>query len=84
MTKDAGQFVEVWVANNIHATGYEAEGDRKAARSAVYEMVAAADKAGIARVAIQEYTGSDMVSFMAGRIEAVNDAEVERLVAKGD
>lgn len=53
MTKDAGHFVEEWVANNIHATGYEEEGDMRAAKAAAFEMLAAADKAGVARAAVE-------------------------------
>ena len=84
MTKQAGQFVEVWVANNIQATGYEPEGDMTAANAAAFEMLAAADKAGIARGAVEAYTGNDIVAFMADKIESVNDAEVERLSSKDD
>lgn len=84
MTKKAEKFVEEWVADNIHATGYEPEGDLRAAKVASSKMLAAADEAGIARRDIEAYTGKDITVFMADRIDSANDAEVDRLAAKDD
>lgn len=82
MTTKAEKFVQSWLAENVQATGYEEEGDEKAAKDAAFAMLAAADKTGISRADIEAYTGAQIVEFMAAHIEAVNDAEVERLAAK--
>jgi hypothetical protein len=83
MTEDAKAFVEHWVEDNIHPTGYEPEGDATEARKAMLACFRDADRAGISRRSIQDAIG-DLQEYMVKAIENVNDAEVARLAAKDD
>ena len=79
----AATFVESWVSENVNATAYEPEGDASEAKRLAVLCWTAADAAGISRASISADVG-DLVSYMASAIEAVNDAEVRRLVEKDD
>ncbi len=81
MAEKAAEFVEAWIEENIHATGYEPEGDASEAKEKAVACWAAADMKGISRAAIQKEVG-DLVERMARAIESVNDHEVSRQVAK--
>lgn len=83
MSEKAREFVDGWIAENVHATGYEPEGDATEAKRLAFECWAAADKAGIPRGQIEQAVGP-LVDHMAAAIEEVNDAEVRRLAARDD
>lgn len=83
MSDKAREFVEQWVSDNIHPTGYEPEGDASEAKTQALVCLAAADQAGISRGEISSACG-DLVEYMAAAIESANDREVQRLIAKDD
>ena len=81
MSEKARQFVETWVSENVHPTGYEPEGDSREAERLAFDCWRAVDEAGIRRAEVQEDFG-DLRDHMAEQIERVNDEEVQRLVDK--
>lgn len=82
MGQNAREFVEGWIDQNVHATGYAPEVDNAEAKRLAVECWAAADQAGVSRASIAEEF--NLPDRMAEAIEAVNDAEVERLASKDD
>lgn len=83
MSQRAVEFVDNWIAENIHAEGYPPEGDDSEARGLATMCEAAAQQAGISKAEIDEDL-IDLVEYMSQALENVNDAEVERLAAKDD
>ena len=83
MHNDAKDFVEGWISENVHPTGYQAEGDNREAARLALACRAAAKEVGIERAAIDAEFGS-LADYMAEAIEAANDAEVARLASKDD
>jgi len=83
MSERAIAFVEEWVSDNIHATGYEPEGDSSQAAALAAECFAAAKAEGISDAEMKD-AFDDLAQFMAGSIKLVNDNEVERLASKDD
>ena len=83
MSERALAFVEEWVNENIHATGYEPEGDTSAASALAQKCVADAKADGITEAEIKEAI-DDLTQFMAGQIVLVNDNETDRSAAKDD
>lgn len=81
MSAEAREFIEDWVNNNVHATGYQPEGDTEEARKLTFECWRAVDQAGIPRASVQEEVG-ELLDYMSEAIERVNDAEVQRQVDK--
>lgn len=81
MGEGARQFVEQWIDDNVHSSGYEPEGDAAESKRLAAECWAAADQAGVSRASIQEEVGH-LPDYMAERLKAVNDAEVQRLIDK--
>ena len=81
MSDKAREFVQTWVSENVHATGYEPEGDSKEAERLTFACWRAVDQAGIRRAEVDEEFG-DLLDYMAEQIESVNDQEVQRLVDK--
>ena len=81
MSDQAREFVEQWIESNVHATGYEPDGDNAEAKKLAFACWADADKMAISRATIESEFGS-LVDHMTEALEAVNDAEVERLIAK--
>jgi hypothetical protein len=81
MTERAISFVEIWVSENIHAEGYQPDGDLTQATNYAERCLAAAKAAGIPE---SEITGEfeDLPRFMAAEIEEANDREVKRQVDK--
>ena len=84
MHNDARDFVEGWIEENVHPTGYDLAGDLTEAKRLALGCRAAADEVGIGRAAIDAEFAS-LVDYIAEAIEAANnDAEVARLSAKDD
>jgi len=81
MSAEAREFIEDWVENNVHPTGYEPEGDSEEAKKLAFECWRAVDQAGISRAAVKEEVG-ELLDYMSEAIERVNDAEVQRQVDK--
>ena len=83
MSERALAFVEEWVNENVHPTGYEPEGDNAQAAALAVQCLAAAKAEGIAEAEIKD-AFEDLTQFMAGSIKLVNDNEVDRLASKDD
>jgi hypothetical protein len=83
MSERALAFVEEWVNENIHATGYEPEGDSSMAKTLAAQCLAEAKADGITESEMKEAI-DDLTQFMAGQIKLVNDNEVDRLASKDD
>jgi hypothetical protein len=83
MSERALAFAEEWVNENIHATGYEPEGDTSAASALAQQCLAEAKADGISEAEMKEAI-DDLTQFMAGQIKLVNDNEVDRLASKDD
>jgi hypothetical protein len=83
MQSDAKSFLDDWVADNIFAEGYEAEGDNSEARTQADICVAAAESEGLSRADLEAAVG-DLTDYMAAQIESANDREVARLAEKDD
>ena len=81
MSMKAREFVEKWVNENVHPTGYEPEGDSAEAKKLANACWRAVDLAGIGRPQVAAEI-DDLEDFMGDAIERVNDAEVQRLVDK--
>jgi hypothetical protein len=83
MSERALAFVEEWVNENVHATGYEPEGDSSLASALAQQCLAEAKVHGIAEVEMKD-AFEDLTQFMAGQIKLVNDNEVDRLASKDE
>lgn len=83
MSERAIAFVEGWVSDNIHATGYEPEGDSSQAAELAAECLTAAKAEGITDAEMKD-AFDDLTQFMAGSIKLANDTEVDRLASKDD
>jgi hypothetical protein len=83
MSERALAFVEEWVNENIHATGYEPEGDNSTASVLAQQCLAQAEAHGITDAEMKGAV-DDLTQFMAGQIKLVNDNEVDRLASKDD
>jgi hypothetical protein len=75
------RFVEGWVTEHVHPTGYEPEGDNSEARQLTELCLAAARAKGISKKEIEEDIGN-IEDYMSEVIDEVNDAEVARLAGK--
>ena len=84
MPEDAKEFVDSWISENVHPTGYEPEGDKREAKILAFQCWNATDKAGYSRGAIDVALGGDLVSYMAKSMDRINDHEIARLIAKND
>ncbi|MPR13908.1 DUF768 domain-containing protein [Microvirga tunisiensis] len=58
MTKDAKRFVDQWIDENVHPTGYAAVGDASKAEQLARACWVEADKAGISRDTIEDSVGN--------------------------
>ncbi|MGH9675714.1 MAG: hypothetical protein ACRD36_01315 [Candidatus Acidiferrum sp.] len=83
MSDFAKQFIELWIAENVRATGCDTGTDASMAKKLAAECWAAADSASISRLEIKTSCG-DLVERMEDAIEAANRAEVNRFALKGD
>jgi hypothetical protein len=83
MSERALAFVESWVNENIHATGYEPEGDNSTASVLAQQCLSEAEAHGVTDAEMKEAI-DDLKQFMAGQIKLVNDNEVDRLASKDD
>ena len=81
MSECGRRFVEGWVNEHVHPTGYEAEGDTSETRQLTELCLAAARAKGISKKEIEEDIG-DIDDYMSEAIDEVNDAEVARLAGK--
>jgi hypothetical protein len=81
MSERGRRFIEGWVDENVHATGYEPEGDNSEARQLAKLCLAEAKAKGISRKEIEEHVG-DINDYMSEAIENANDEEVRRLASK--
>ena len=83
MSERAIAFVEEWVSENIHATGYEPEGDAAQAAAFAAQCLASAKAEGITDAEMKD-AFEDLSQFMAAAIKTANDDEVARLASKDD
>jgi hypothetical protein len=83
MSERAIAFVEEWVSENIHATGYEPEGDADQAAAFAAQCLASAKAEGITDAEMKD-AFEDVNQFMAAAIKTANDDEVARLASKDD
>ncbi len=83
MSERALAFVEEWVNENVHATGYEPEGDSSTASAFAQQCLNEAKADGITEGEMKD-AFEDLTQFMAGQIKLVNDNEVDRLASKDD
>ncbi len=79
MAKAAKRFVEDWISRNVEATNQDSEGDAKKVHALAFDCLAAADKAGISRAAIEEECG-DLVACISDAIARLNKEAADRLV----
>jgi len=83
MHNDARDFVEGWIEENVHPTGYDHAGNLKEAKMLALACRAAADEVGIGRAAVDAEFAS-LVNYITEAIEAANVAEVARLGSRND
>ncbi len=83
MSERAIAFVEEWVSENIHATGYEPEGDAAQAAAFATQCLSSAKAEGITGAEMKD-AFEDLNQFMAAAIKTANDDEVARLASKDD
>jgi hypothetical protein len=83
MSERAIAFVEEWVSENIHATGYEPEGDDSQAAAFAARCVASAKADGIPEAEMKS-AFENLTEFMSAAIRTANDDEVARLASKDD
>jgi hypothetical protein len=78
MSDRADRFVTRWIAENISAKGYMAEGDYAEAASLAGMCL---DAAKVADISVSELEDEfpDLLSYMASAIEEANDREAARL-----
>lgn len=69
-------FVENWVAENIRAEGYPAEGDDVQAKSLAAQCRSEALAAGIPESEIDDEF-DDLTAFMSGQIQEANEREAD-------
>ncbi len=79
MSDKAKSFVDLWIDKNVHATGYEQEGDTKVAKNLAKECLKECVSSGINRAEVKAAVG-DLDVYMADAIERVNSLELGRLV----
>ena len=79
MTRTARKFVDQWIADNVEATGEDPEDNAAMANKLAHKCLAAADKAGIDRGAIENDCG-DLVAYIDEAISQANDEEAKRLI----
>lgn len=77
----AKQFVDEWVSENCHPTGYAEEGDTSEAKNYAKMCLAAAKEAGISAAAIKQAVG-DLTGYIAEQLETNIDDQVQRAVDK--
>ncbi len=83
MSERAIAFVEEFVSENIHAEGYEPEGDHSQAEAFAAQCLASAKAEGITDAEMKD-AFEDLTQFMAAAIKTANDDEVDRLASKDD
>jgi len=83
MSERAIAFVEEFVSENIHAEGYEPEGDESKAAAFAVQCASEAKEAGIPDSEMKDAFES-LTAFMAEAIKTANDDEVDRLASKDD
>jgi hypothetical protein len=83
MSERAIAFVENWISENIHATGYEPEGNGSQSMALAARCLASAKSEGITEAEMNDAFDS-LPRFIAGAIKDANDDEVERLASKNN
>jgi 5-enolpyruvylshikimate-3-phosphate synthase len=83
MSERAIAFVEEFVSENVHAEGYEPEGDHSQAAAFAAQCLASAKAEGITDAEMKN-AFEDLTQFMAAAIKTANDDEVDRLASKDD
>ena len=81
MSKAARKFVEQWISDNVEATGQDGEANVAVANKLALKCLAAADRAGIDRAAIENECG-DLIAYIDAAISQANKEEAERLIAR--
>ncbi len=79
MSKAARNFVDQWISENVEATGGDPEDNAAVAQKLALKCLAAADKAGINRGAIENDCG-DLVAYIDEAISRADDEEARRLI----
>jgi hypothetical protein len=72
MSERAIAFVEDWVSDNVHATGYLPEGDTAIPASLAEQCLSDAKAEGITEAEMKD-AFEDLPSCMAAQIQDVND-----------
>jgi hypothetical protein len=79
MANNSSEFLEEWVRENVHATVFN---DTSTAAELAMSCMNDADAAGINRESLIKAAGGDVARFMLDRLNAVVNAEVDRLVSR--
>ena len=79
MAKAAKRFVDDWISKYVEQTNRGSEGDAKETHELTFECLAAADKAGVSRTAIEEECG-DLNAYIEDAVARENKDTADRLV----
>jgi hypothetical protein len=83
MSERARVFVEEWIADAVHATGYEPENSDTRARLLAVCCIGQARTSGLSPNEIDSEFGS-LTLHMCRAIESATDDEIDRLAGKDD